>query len=86
MVIELLEKVAELKMAWNLDPVLQIVQQFLKIIALLNIYQLAKCGDLMRCGSKDIFKRYIHPVLCLIFGGIVLNSDTVFILVYFSCV
>ena len=40
-------------MTWNLAPVLQIVQI---IIILAYIYQLAQFGDLMSCGSKDIFK------------------------------
>ena len=32
-------------------------KQFLKIIALVYIYQLAKFGDLLSCGSKDTFKK-----------------------------
>ena len=34
----------------------------LKIIALAYIYQLAKFGDFMICGSKDIFE--MHLVSC----------------------
>ena len=36
------------------------VYKILKIIALDYIYQLAKYGDLMSCGSKDIFKNAPH--------------------------
>ena len=46
-------------MTWNVTPVLQIVQRFLEIIALVYIYQLAKFGDFTSCGSKDM-----HPVSC----------------------
>ena len=35
----------------------------MKIIALAYIYQLAKFGDFMSCGSKDIFKN----VSCLLY-------------------
>ena len=34
----------------------KLFKRFLKIIALAYIYQLGKFGDLMSCGSKDIFK------------------------------
>ena len=53
---ECLEQVAKLKRAYNLAPVLQIVQNFQKNISLVYIYQLTKVGGLMSCGSKDIFK------------------------------
>ena len=38
-------------------------KRFVKIIALVYIYQLAKFGDLMSCGSKDIYSK-MHPVSC----------------------
>ena len=57
-----MEQVAKLKRTWNLGPVLQIVQRFLKTIALVYSYQLAKFGDFMSFGSKDVFK--MHPVSC----------------------
>ena len=41
-------------MTWNLA--LQIVLKIPEIIALAYIYQTAKFGDLMSCGSKDIFR------------------------------
>ena len=34
----------------------KLFKRFLKIIALVYIYQLTKFGDLMSCGSKDIVK------------------------------
>ena len=34
----------------------KLFENFLKIIGLAYIYQLAKFGDFMSCGSKDIFK------------------------------
>ena len=34
----------------------KLFKRLLKIVALAYIYQLAKFGDLMSCGSKDIFK------------------------------
>ena len=40
-------------------------KRFLKIIALVYIYQLAKCGDLMSFGSKDIQKCALSHVLIL---------------------
>ena len=42
-----------MKKTWNLALV---VQKILKSIVLAYIYQLTKYGDLMSCGSKDIFK------------------------------
>ena len=51
-----MEQVAKLKRTWNLAPNLQIVKKIPEIIALVYIYQLARFGDLMNCGSKDIFK------------------------------
>ena len=38
-------------------------KKILKIIAFAYIYSLAKFGDLMSCGSKDILK--MHPVPCI---------------------
>ena len=40
----------------------KLFKRLLEIIALVYIYQLAKFGYLMRCGSKDTFK--MHPVSC----------------------
>ena len=34
----------------------KLLKRFLKIIALVYIYQLVKFGDLTSCGSKNIFK------------------------------
>ena len=51
-----MEQFAKLKWTHHLAPVLQIVQKILKSIALAYIYQLARYGGLMSCGSKDIFK------------------------------
>ena len=47
-----MEQVAKLKRIQSF----KLFQRFLKIIALTYIYQLAKFGDLMGCGSKNIFK------------------------------
>ena len=55
----------------------------MKIIALAYIYQLAKFGDFMSCGSKDIFK--VHLISCtnthrdvidLVNHGMVKNAKT----------
>ena len=40
----------------------KLFKRFLKIIVFVYIYQLVKFGDLISCGSKDIFKT--HPVSC----------------------
>ena len=53
---EQLEQVAKLKRTWNLAPVFLIVQKIPKIIALVYVYQLAKFGDSMSCGSKNMFQ------------------------------
>ena len=47
---------ARLKRAWNLAPVLQIVQKIPGYYCTCLHYQSAKFGDFMSCGSKDIFK------------------------------
>ena len=46
-------------------------KRFLKSIALASICQLAKFGDLMRCGSKDVFKNtpMHHDVIDLLNHG-----------------
>ena len=36
----------------------RLFKKFLRIIAVAHSYQLAKFGDLMSCGSKDILKKY----------------------------
>ena len=41
----------------------QIVQKIPEIVDLAYIYQLAKFGDLMSCGVKDIFKNAPSHVL-----------------------
>ena len=51
-----MEQVAQLKRAWNLAPVLQIVQKIPE-----NFW-----AKLMSCGSKDIFKNALSDVLILI--------------------
>ena len=43
-------------MIWSLALVLQIIQNFLKIIALVYINHLAKFGYLISCILKDMFK------------------------------
>ena len=54
-------------------------KRFLKIFALVYIYQLAKFGDLMRCMSKDIFKYRLsytnthHDIIILVNYGLVKN-------------
>ena len=50
-----------IEMTWNLA--LQIVLKIPEIIAIAYIYQIAKFGDLMSCGSKDIFRN----VPCLMY-------------------
>ena len=57
MVIEQLKQIAKLKSSWNLAPFPQIVQKIPKIYCSCLYYQLAKFGDLMSCGSNDIFKK-----------------------------
>ena len=47
-----------MKSTWNLAPVLQIVKRFLKVIVVVYIYQLAKFGEIINCGSK------MHLVSC----------------------
>ena len=51
-----------MKRTLNLAAVLQIVQTIPEMIVLVYIYQLAKFGNLMSCGSRDIIK--MHPVSC----------------------
>ena len=51
-----MEQVAKLKRIWNLAPVLQIAQKIPETTFLVYMYQLDKFGDLMRGGSKNIFK------------------------------
>ena len=70
-----------MKRAWNLSPVPQLFKRYLKNIALAYIYQLAKFGVLMSCGSKDIFKNatcpmYHHEVTDLVNHGMVKNTKT----------
>ena len=68
-----------MKRTWNLVPVLQIVQKIPEIIALDYIYQLAKFGDLMSCGSKVIFKNALILTLIvtdLVNHGMVENTNT----------
>ena len=55
-----------MKRFWNLAPAFQIAQKTLKHIALAYIYQLAKLGDLMSCGSKNVQKWNLSHVLILI--------------------
>ena len=51
-----MEQVAKLKKAWNFAQVLQIAQKIPRNYTLAYIFQLTKVGDLMSCGTKDIFK------------------------------
>ena len=51
-----------MKRTLNLAAVLQIVQKIPEMIVLVYIYQLAKFGNLMSCGSRNIIK--MHPVSC----------------------
>ena len=48
--------VAKLKSTSNLAQSSKLFKRYLKIIALAYIYQLAKFGDLISCGSRDMFK------------------------------
>ena len=48
-----------MKKAWNLSPVLQIIQKFQKNIALVYIYQLTKFSGLMSCVQK-IYSKMSH--------------------------
>ena len=73
---------SRLKRTWNFALVLKLFKRFLKVIALAYIYQLAKFGGLMSCGSKD---PKMHPVSCttthhditdLINHGMVKNTKT----------
>ena len=43
-----------MKKTWNLSQSSKLFERLLKIIPFTYIYQLAKFGDLMSCGSKDI--------------------------------
>ena len=56
-----MEKVARLKRALNLTPLLQIVERFPENTNFAYICQLTKFGALMHCGSKDYSK--MHPAL-----------------------
>ena len=56
-----------MKRTRNVAPVLQIVEEIPQtyypcLYPAAYIYQLARFGDLMSCGSEDIFK--MHPVSC----------------------
>ena len=48
--------VAKLKSTSNLAQSSKLFKRYLKIIVLAYIYQLAKFGDLISCGSRDMFK------------------------------
>ena len=48
--------VAKLKSTSNLAQSSKLFRRYLKIIALAYIYQLAKFGDLISCGSRNMFK------------------------------
>ena len=51
-----MEQVSKSKGPGNYPQSSKLFKRFLKIITLAHIYQLTKYGDLMSCGSKDIFK------------------------------
>ena len=79
LVIELLGQAVKLKRTWNLSPVNQLFKKLLKIILLAYIYQLAKFGDFMIFGSKDIFKNAscLHrDITDLVNHGMVKNTKT----------
>ena len=61
----------------------KLFKRFLKIIALVYIYQLTKFGDLMSCGSKDTVKSDLvsctnthHDVTDFVNLGIVENTKS----------
>ena len=58
----------------------KLFKRLLKIIVLAYIYQLAKFGDFMLCGSKDIFKN--APCLMAYLRSYCLVAEVPFILSY----
>ena len=56
----------KLKRAWDLAPLLQIIQKISKKYYFYFIYQLTKFGRLMSCDSNEIFKNASPQILMLI--------------------